>query len=267
MWELLQFPAVLRYCHSDSFWCAIWHLMLGSGKDVLGVVRISWDEVGAGTFPDNLLPIPGPFHVQMACMDAINRKWPMCWSKWVVQMTHIPLPKWYCKTPKKGATISDDEQQDQECYTCSYPQSLDRECGWGSSDVEQWARDIAVSYFDTKGNPNLNDQHQNKGGDKQKRNQLLFNRDAMQYQILVHVMNHGMVDVVINALSFWILIFQACGKHKYLSYLSKFLFRLKHYPVPLQAAVLRCWLCNPSGKANGFCPVDWLVELMNLYMM
>ena len=26
--------------------------MSGSGKDVSGVVRISWDEVGAGTFPD-----------------------------------------------------------------------------------------------------------------------------------------------------------------------------------------------------------------------
>ena len=26
--------------------------MLGSGKDVLGVVGISQDEVGAGTFPD-----------------------------------------------------------------------------------------------------------------------------------------------------------------------------------------------------------------------
>ena len=26
--------------------------MSGSGKDVSGVVGISWDEVGAGTFPD-----------------------------------------------------------------------------------------------------------------------------------------------------------------------------------------------------------------------
>ena len=26
--------------------------MLGLGKDVSGVVRISWDEVRAGTFPD-----------------------------------------------------------------------------------------------------------------------------------------------------------------------------------------------------------------------
>ena len=36
--------------------------MLGSGKDVSGVVGISRDEVGAGTFPDiNLLPIKFAF--------------------------------------------------------------------------------------------------------------------------------------------------------------------------------------------------------------
>ena len=29
--------------------------MLGLGKDVSGMVRISWDEVGAGTFPDKEL--------------------------------------------------------------------------------------------------------------------------------------------------------------------------------------------------------------------
>ena len=29
--------------------------MSGSGKDVSGVVGISWDEVGAGTFPDIML--------------------------------------------------------------------------------------------------------------------------------------------------------------------------------------------------------------------
>src|ERR1700723_3874739 len=25
------------------------------------------------------------------------------------------------------------------------------------------------------------------------------------------------------------------------------------------------WLCNPTGKADGFRGIDWLVELMNLY--
>ena len=138
---------------------------------------------------------------------------------------------------------------------------MDSKPGW--DDVEQWAKDITINYFETKGN--LNDQHQNKDRDEWKMNQLIFNQDAMQYWVLIHVMNHGMVDVVIDVLSFWIPIFQACGKHKYSLYLSKFLFKLNHYLVPLRTAVMKCWLCNPLGKVNGFCPVDWLMELMNLY--
>ena len=43
---------VLGYCRSDSFRCAVERLVLGLGKDVSGVVGISRDEVGAGTFPD-----------------------------------------------------------------------------------------------------------------------------------------------------------------------------------------------------------------------
>ena len=138
---------------------------------------------------------------------------------------------------------------------------LDSKPNW--DDIEWQAWDIAASYFETKGNSN--DQHRNKEHNQQKTNQLVFNRDAMQYWILVHAMNYRMVDVVVDGLTFWIPVFQACGKHKYSSYLSKFLFRLKHYPAPLRATVLNCWLCNPSGHTNKFHPVDWLVELMNLY--
>ena len=79
-------------------------------------------------------------------------------------------------------------------------------------------------------------------------------------------MNHGMVDVVIDVLSFWVLIFQACGKHKYASHLQNYLFKLKHYPDPLHEAIMRCWLINSLGDADGFQAVDWLMELMNFYV-
>jgi len=51
-------------------------------------------------------------------------------------------------------------------------------------------------------------------------NQVLFNHDTMYYRILVHAMNYGMVDVIVNILSFWVPVFQACGKHKYTRHLS-----------------------------------------------
>ena len=44
--------------------------MLGSGKDVLGVVGISWDEVGAGTFPDT--DLPGQENIGLDLWDIIN---------------------------------------------------------------------------------------------------------------------------------------------------------------------------------------------------
>ena len=50
----------LRYMgglYSKQFSC-LQHLMSGSGKGVLGVVGISWNEVGAGTFPDKVLDKP-----------------------------------------------------------------------------------------------------------------------------------------------------------------------------------------------------------------
>src|SRR5258708_13875991 len=110
------------------------------------------------------------------------------------------------------------------------------------------------------------DQRHKKDFDQHQNNQILFNREAMYHCILVHAMNNGMMDIVLDALSFWIPIFHACGKYKYASYLANFLFCLKHYPAPLRQAMLKCWLCNLSGKPKGFRPIDWLVELMNLYM-
>src|SRR5258705_8369584 len=37
------------------------------------------------------------------------------------------------------------------------------------------------------------------------------------------------------------------------------------YPLPLTQTIEMNWLCNPTGKSDGFCGVDWLVELNNLY--
>ncbi|KAF8316520.1 uncharacterized protein EI90DRAFT_3134333 [Cantharellus anzutake] len=131
-------------------------------------------------------------------------------------------------------------------------------------EISQCAYQITTEYFETK--QHTRDWLQRKEQDQRHMNQVMFNRDAMYYHILMHAMNFGMVDVVINVLAFWIPIFQGCGKHKYVSFLSNFLFKLHQYPAPLQEAIKRYWLCNPLGKEGGFQAIDWLVELMNLYI-
>ena len=64
----------------------------------------------------------------------------------------------------------------------------------------------------------------------------------------------------------WVPMFLACGKHKYATHLSKFLWDLHTvYPSRLAGAIENNWLCNPTGTVNGFRGVDWWIELNNLY--
>ncbi|KAI0683240.1 hypothetical protein BC835DRAFT_1409447 [Cytidiella melzeri] len=65
----------------------------------------------------------------------------------------------------------------------------------------------------------------------------------------------------------WVCIFKSVGKHKYASQLVKTMLDLKFvYPERLARAIRLNWLCNPTGRHDGFRAVDWLVELMNLYI-
>ena len=51
--------------------------MSGSGKEVLGMVGISQDEVGAGTFPDKLLVIGlSPFSLFISIFDFFSLCFP-----------------------------------------------------------------------------------------------------------------------------------------------------------------------------------------------
>ena len=82
---------VLGYCCSDSFQCAVWRLVLGSGKGVLGVVGISWNESRAGTFPDtdpsspslHLIFLVFTFHIHYslsACTVLETAETGHCWK-------------------------------------------------------------------------------------------------------------------------------------------------------------------------------------------
>ena len=95
---------------------------------------------------------------------------------------------------------------------------------------------------------------------------LLFQRDGSWYGMLVHAMNTGAIGAMEYLLWLWVLMFSGCGKHKYAAHLAKFLCNLHSiYPARL-AHVIRChWVCNPSGRPDGFRGVDWLIEQNNLY--
>ena len=95
---------------------------------------------------------------------------------------------------------------------------------------------------------------------------MLFRRDGMWYCMLAHAMNTGQVGTMEDLLWLWVPMFQGCGKHKYAAHLGKFLRDLRSvYPPRLSHVIRLHWLCNPTGTAEGFSGVDWLVERNNLY--
>lgn len=103
-------------------------------------------------------------------------------------------------------------------------------------------------------------------GDNTFRNGLLFNRDALLYRVLTLAINFGAIGLVEDVMCISIPIFKATGKHKYCAHTTKVLMRLRRYPPGVQQAAYMNLLCNPSGRKDGFRPVDWLVELNNLYI-
>ena len=89
----------------------------------------------------------------------------------------------------------------------------------------------------------------------------------MLYALFVLASNTGSIGLMKDLLWVWVPIFLACGKHKYVTHLSKFLQDLCNaYPQRLSDIIEKHWLCNPKGTPDRFRGVDWWVELDNLYI-
>ena len=84
--------------------------------------------------------------------------------------------------------------------------------------------------------------------------------------LLAQALNARAVGLMKDLLWIWVLMFHACGKHKYAVHISKFLQDLHDtYPTRLSHMIEMHWLCNPTGTPGGFRGIDWWVELNNLY--
>ncbi|TFK78704.1 hypothetical protein K466DRAFT_606732 [Polyporus arcularius HHB13444] len=98
------------------------------------------------------------------------------------------------------------------------------------------------------------------------RNASLVLGRLLLYVELCHAMKHGDIGRVERTFLHWVFVFKKVGKHKYATELVRIMNELNHvYPPGLARAIRLNWLCNPTGKPDGFRAVDWLVELMNLF--
>ena len=89
--------------------------------------------------------------------------------------------------------------------------------------------------------------------DKRFENQTLQNHDKLLYVDLCHSMNASDIGQVEASFLPWIYIFKATCKHKYATHMVKFLVNLNYnYPATLQYIIHKNLLCNLTGKPNAF---------------
>ncbi|KAI0692170.1 hypothetical protein BC835DRAFT_1407126 [Cytidiella melzeri] len=97
--------------------------------------------------------------------------------------------------------------------------------------------------------------------DKQHENTMRTHHYLLLYEELLYSMNEGNIGLSRDN------IFRAVGKHKYANRMLLFMHQLYNvYPVGLRRAVRYNMLVNLTGRAHHFRAVDWVVELLNLFI-
>ncbi|KLO04346.1 hypothetical protein SCHPADRAFT_840734 [Schizopora paradoxa] len=100
--------------------------------------------------------------------------------------------------------------------------------------------------------------------DYQYENTLRRTQYFLLYEETAHSIRSGDVGRVETCLRKWIPIFKGVGKHKYAAMLLQFLTDVHFvYPPSLSKSIRYNWFCNISGKEMKCQGQDWLVELNN----
>jgi hypothetical protein len=222
--------------------------------------------------------VPGLFHVLMACADAI---WRIYLQPKALHEDPSGIWKQFCLlNPSAQAKLNThpgfriihdgvDDILTARILDCgriiSKAPSIDafnkEQPSWDG--VKTLASEIH-SQFVMQATHTENDIHE--GTYNSFSNSCVFLRDALLYRVLVLSMRYGAIGLVEDTITQWIPIFKATKKHKYAAHMLEFLTRLRALPERLARAIRLNWLCNPSGRRDGFRAVDWLVELNNLYI-
>ncbi|CDO77022.1 hypothetical protein BN946_scf184380.g8 [Trametes cinnabarina] len=136
------------------------------------------------------------------------------------------------------------------------------------ADVEDTARSLIQGHVEGAGQNMWAVQEKFAGQrDKVKENTMRTLNYLLLYEELSFAMNAGDIGRMETLLVSWISIFRAVGKHKYATYMLRFMHALHLvYPEGLRRAIRYNMLVNPTGKPHAFRAVDWLVELLNLYI-
>lgn len=234
----------------------------------------------------HLLFVPGIFHTEMSCADALYRMFlgPKASHKDDASL-HAYVHLLY---PNDSSRISNNKGSFQQLSDCilrtgtadrlecwrAYIHSMRPECDTLQKfaelsptfgDLTSISRILAKTY---NGSSNLLNSVRKKpieARDIRYENTVARVDYFLLYAETVYSMRHGDVGRMEICLRKWIPIFKGTGKHKYASMLLDFLLDVHFvYPERLRKVVRYNWLCNPTGAHDGFRRVDWLLELNNL---
>ncbi|KAG6908018.1 hypothetical protein DXG01_006485 [Tephrocybe rancida] len=259
---------------------------LGVGERIQSVVASRSEETTPWRRMQYVVYGLGLFHVKMACADAI---WRMFISKKESHnesdqhslMKHVSIlrPKETRKIETKPGfrrmheiiqdvgTVSRLDCWRIEAKKMGFP-SLE---AYGASnptfeELKSCAEKMCRTYVATKDFESMRSQSSNVR-DKVNKNLRLRQQYFLLYDEITNKMNLGDIGGVETCFLPWIWLFQACGKHKYATYMRKYLRDVHFvYPEGLRRAVRMSILVNPTGKPGHFRGVDWWVEHNNLYI-
>ncbi|KAI0705899.1 hypothetical protein BC835DRAFT_1403706 [Cytidiella melzeri] len=134
--------------------------------------------------------------------------------------------------------------------------------------IEKFAEQLVTQYVKGKGT-NLY-QMKNRSAvqhDKQHKNTMRTHHYLLLYEEVLYSMNKGDIGRLEMMFLPWIQIFRAVGKHKYANRMLLFMHQLYNvYPDSLRCAVQYNMLVNLTGCAHHFRAVEWVVELLNLFI-
>ncbi|CDO72246.1 hypothetical protein BN946_scf184970.g98 [Trametes cinnabarina] len=253
------------------------HGDLGTYERVLSAVRRRSVEESPYNRLQSVIFIIGLFHLKMAAADAIwrilvspdnarvdetsfmrlvGRLRPQESSRLVANakfrqqhelinhvLTVLVLDAWRTEVKKRTQLSSLEE------WAATKPSSADIE-DVAVSLVQDYIEGAGLDIFELEGRPS-------KERDQVRENTMRTMHYLLLYEELCYSLNAGDVGRFETILPHWISIFRATGKHKYGTHTLRFLHAL--YFIYLIDFV------NLSGKPHEFRPVDWLVELLNLY--
>ncbi|KAG1832262.1 hypothetical protein DFJ58DRAFT_671175 [Suillus subalutaceus] len=233
-----------------------------------------------------LVFIPGLFHFKMACADAL-------WRIWIKPkegrndmnslFQHVgvlrPHESGKFSTNPGFRRMHDVVHHDlwASILNCWETEASERNSSWDSLEafakskpmpemIVEMSESIVEKYIATSKTVSSANQLPAKERDWRFENQTLQNRDELLYVDLCHAMNSGDIGRVEASILPWIYMFKLTGKPKYAYQMTRFMIYMCYvYTTDLRQIIRLNWLCNPTGQAFKFCPVDWLVERNNLY--